>query len=75
MKRSDLHPDIQKTLSELSKAIHELDNRWLQDPFNVEQTETLRFLRNQCCLYYDDLLGNNLTEEEKIKLCHELVKF
>lgn len=75
MKRSDLHPDIQKTLAELSKAIHELDSRWLQDPFNVEQTKTLRFLRNQCVLYYDNLLGNDLTEEEKIKLCHEIVKF
>lgn len=72
---SELHPDIQKTLAELSKAIHELDNRWLQDPFNTEQTETLRFLRNQCSLYYDNLLGNDLTEEEKIKLCHEIVKF
>ena len=75
MNRSDLHPDIKKTLAELSKAIHELDSRWLQDPSNTEQTETLRFLRNQCCLYYSDLIGNDLTEEEKIKLCHELVKF
>lgn len=75
MNRSDLHPDIQKALAELSKAIHELDNRWLQDPSNAEQTETLRFLRNQCCLYYDNLLGNDLTEEEKLKLCHEIVKF
>ena len=75
MNRSDLHPDIKTTLAELSKAIHELDNRWLQNPFNVEQTKTLRFLRNQCCLYYSDLLGNDLTEEEKIKLCHELMKF
>lgn len=72
---NDLHPDIQKTLAELSKAIHELDSRWLQDPSNAEQTETLRFLRNQCCLYYSDLLGNDLTEEEKLKLCHEIVKF
>jgi len=75
MNRSELHPDIQKALAELSKAIHELDSRWLQNPFNVEQTKTLRFLRNQCCLHYSDLLGNDLTEEEKIKLCHELVKF
>lgn len=75
MNRSDLHPDIKKTLAELSKAVHELDSRWLQDPSNTEQTETLRFLRNQCCLYYSDLIGNDLTEEEKIKLCHEIVKF
>lgn len=65
---------IKRTLRELSNAIHELDSRWLQDPFNVEQTETLRFLRNQCTKYYDDLLGNDLTEEQKLELCKRLVK-
>ena len=75
MNSSKLNPDIKKTLAELRKAIHELDSRWLQNPFNVEQTKTLRFLRNQCCLYYSDLVGNDLTEEEKIKLSHKLIKF
>lgn len=71
---SDQNPVIKKTLAELSKAIHELDSRWLQDPSNAEQTETLRFLRNQCCLYYSDLLGNDLTEEQKLELCKRIVR-
>lgn len=65
---------IKRTLRELDRAIHELDSRWLQDPFNVEQTETLRFLRNQCVLYYNDLIGNDLTEEQKLELCKRLVQ-
>lgn len=65
---------IERTLSELSGAIHELDRRWLQDPFNVEQTKALRYLRNQCTRYYDDLIGNDLTEEQKLELCKRLVK-
>ena len=65
---------IERTLSELSDAIHELDRRWLQDPSNIEQTKALRFLRNQCCRYYDDLIGNDLTEEQKLELCKRLLK-
>ena len=65
---------IERTLSELSEAIHELDRRWLQDPSNVEQTKTLRYLRNQCLRYYDDLIGNDLTEEQKLELCKRLLK-
>lgn len=65
---------IERTLSELSKAIHELDSRWLQEPSNVEQTVALRYLRNQCCLYYNDLLGNDLAEEQKLELCKRLLK-
>ena len=65
---------IERTLRELRKTIHELDRRWLQDLSNAEQTKALRFLRNQCTRYYDDLLGNDLTEEQKLELCKRLVK-
>lgn len=65
---------IKRTLRELSETIRELDRRWLQDPFNVEQTKALRFLRNQCMMYYNDLIGNDLTEEQKLELCKRLLK-
>lgn len=65
---------IERTLSELSDVIHDLDRRWLEFPFNAERNKTLRFLRNLCVLYYDDLIGDNLTEEQKLELCKRLVK-
>ena len=76
---SGLHPGIKRTLRELNRAAGEIDRQLENPPVSpmsyTEQISILRFLRNQCCLYGADLIGNDLTEEEKIKLCHKLVKF
>ena len=76
MKRSELHPDIQKALADLDKNIAETD----ADLQNVsgktaDEIMGLRIFRNMCSLYGALLLGSDMTEEEKIKLCHEIVKF
>ena len=75
----ELHPAVKRTLCELERAIGEIDRQLENPPVSpmsyTEQISILRFLRNQCCLYGADLIGNDLTEEEKIKLCHKLVKF
>ena len=65
---------IKRTLSELSDVIDDLDRRWMEFPFNTERNKTLRFLRNLCVLHYDELIGNDLTEEQKLELCKRLVK-
>lgn len=77
MNRSELHPDIQKALAVLDKNISETD----ADLQNVSGSKTadeimgLKIFRNMCSLYGALLLGSDMTEEEKIKLCHEIVKF
>ena len=76
MNRSDLHPDIQKALAVLDKNISETD----ADLQNVsgktsEEIKGLRIFRNMCSLYGASLLGSDMTEEEKITLCHKIVKF
>ena len=79
MNRSDLHPDIQKALAELDRAIDEIDRQLRNPPASpmpfTEQVTNLRIIRNMCSLYGASLLGSDMTEEEKIKLCHEIVKF
>lgn len=40
-----------------------------------DEIKGLRIFRNMCSLYGASLLGSDMTEEEKIKLCHEIVKF
>ena len=73
-----LHPGIKRTLDELDRAIDEIDRQLRNPPISpmsyTEQMSILRFLRNQCCLYCADLIGNDLTEEQKLELCRRLVK-
>jgi len=73
-----LHPGIKRTLRELNRAVGEIDRQLENPPVSpmsyTEQISILRFLRNQCCLYYLDLIGNDLTEEQKLELCKRLVK-
>lgn len=79
MKRSDVHPVIQQTLTELFIAINEIDRQLRNPPVSpmpfTEQVTILRTIRNMCSLYGASLLGSDMTEEEKLKLCHEIVKF
>ena len=74
----ELHPNIKRTLCELDRAIDEIDRQLENPPVSPvsfsEQISILRFLRNQCCLYGADLIGNDLTEEQKLELCKRLVK-
>jgi hypothetical protein len=76
MNRSDLHPDIQKALAVLDKNISETDAELKNVSGKTsEEIKGLRIFRNMCSIYGASLLGSDMTEEEKIKLCHELVKF
>lgn len=76
MNRSDLHPDIQKALAVLDKSIAEIDTD-LQNVSGktLDEKIGLTIFRNMCSLYGSLLLGSDMTEEEKLKLCHEIVKF
>lgn len=75
MKRSELHPDIQKALAELDRFINEADTQLQDSSKTPEEIKGLRIFRNMCSLYGASLLGSNMTEDEKIKLCHEIVRF
>lgn len=74
----ELHPVVKRTLCELDRAIEEIDRQLENPPVSpmsyTEQISILRFLRNQCCLYGADLIGNDLTEEQKLELCKRLVE-
>lgn len=76
MNRSDLHPDIQKALAVLDKSIAEIDTD-LQNVSGktLDEKIGLTIFRNMCSLYGSLLLEGDMTEEEKLKLCHEIVKF
>lgn len=75
---SEQNPVIQKTLAELDRAINEID-RQLENPpacpvSYTEQVTILRTIRNMCCFYASDLLGDDLTEEQKLDLCRKIVR-
>ena len=74
----ELHPVVKRTLRELDRAIEEIDRQLENPPVSpmsyTEQISILRFLRNQCCLYGAELIGNDLTEEQKLELCKRLVE-
>ena len=74
----ELNPTVKRTLCELDRAIGEIDRQLENPPVSpvsfTEQMSILRFLRNQCCLYGAELIGNDLTEEQKLELCKRLVK-
>jgi uncharacterized Fe-S cluster-containing radical SAM superfamily protein len=67
---------VKRTLRELDRAIEEIDRQLANPPASplsfTEQISILRFLRNQCMMYYNDLIGNDLTEEQKLELCKRL---
>ena len=75
---SDQNPVIQKTLMELDRAIDEIDRQLQHPPVSpmpyTEQTTILRTIRNMCSLYGADLLGDDLTEEQKLDLCRKIVR-
>lgn len=76
MNRSDLHPDIQKALALLDKTIAETDaNLHNVSGKTADEIIGLKIFRNMCSLYGALLLGSDMTDEEKLKLCHEIVKF
>lgn len=75
----DLHPNIKKTLAELDRAINEIDRQLRNPPVSpmsyTEQITILRTIRNMCRLYYTDLFGDDLTEEQKLELCKKIMTF
>lgn len=75
---AEQNPVIQKTLAELDRAIDEIDRQLECPPAcpvpYTEQVTILRTIRNMCCFYASDLLGDTLTEEQKLDLCRKIVK-
>lgn len=75
----ELRPNIKRTLCELDRAIDEIDRQLENPPVSplsfTEQMSILRFLRHQCCMRRSDLIGNDLTEEQKLELCKRLAEW
>ncbi len=74
----DLHPAVKRTLCELDRAIDEIDRQLTNPPAcpvsYTEQVTNLRIIRNMCSLYGANLIGDDLTEEQKLDLCRKIVK-
>ena len=75
----ELNTAVKRTLCELERAIDEIDRQLENPPVSpmsyTEQMSILKFLRRQCCMHRSDLIGNDLTEEQKLELCKRLAEW
>ena len=56
---------IQKTIEELYKATTEIGKT---------NNEFLNFVKARCLMYIEILKGDTISEEQKIKICKEIVR-
>lgn len=75
----DLHPAVKRTICELEIAIDEINRQIKSPPVSpmsyTEQIFILRYLRHSVIMYRSDLIGNELTEEQKLELCKRLAEW